>query len=73
MEVRPQLQETPGQCAGPREKGLEKGPGAPVCGRGRLRKKSPPEDDQSKGQDAKGTDNSWSAVKCHQETQRGSL
>ena len=53
--------------------GARKGPRALACGRGRLTKKSRPEDDQSKGQEAKGTDNSWSAVKCHQENQRGSL
>lgn len=73
MEARPQVQETRGECARQGERGPAKGLRTPVCGTGRLRRKSPLEDDQSEGQEAKGTESSWSTVRCHQENQRGSL
>lgn len=36
-------------------------------GKGGSKTTSPPENDQSEGQEAKGTDSSWPTVKCHQE------
>ena len=73
MEARPQVQETHGECARQGERGLEKGLRTPECGTGGLRRKSPLEDDESEGQEAKGTESSWSTVRCHRENQRGSL
>lgn len=67
MQAEPHVHETTRQ----KERLLDEAQGCQRA-KGGSRTTSPPENDQSEGQEAKGADSLWPTVKCHQEV-RASL